>query len=208
MGLTCYREIYAFNYWGGCNGTNAWDSNDPTLYASGTHTGANGATVLTNSGAGWTANQWVGYMLHNVTKNMASFITANDATTVTYNLSGSTVDGGPNMTFDSGDTFFIRRVLVALDQPGRGQGDLLSGAPPVPVAWPNQVSEPIYSWGNTLNGAPVGIGSSYPTIQENRDFFNNTVKPGYVPYRYPHPLVSMNAGSPPPPPTGLRVVGP
>lgn len=202
MELTCYREIYGFTYWGGCNGTNAWDSNEPTLYASGTHTGTNGATALANSGAGWTVNQWVGYILQNATKNMASFITANHSTTVAYNLSGSTIDGGPTMTFDSGDTFFIRKALIALDQPGRGQGNLLSGADPVPVAWPNQALEPIYCWGNTLNGVDVGIGSSYPTIQENRDFFNKTVKPGYVPYRHPHPLVA------PPPPTNLRIVGP
>lgn len=205
MTLTCYREIYAFTYWGGANGTNGWDSNDPTLYASGTHTGASGATVLSTSGTAWTANQWVGYVLYNVASGMASFITGNGASTITYDTDGSSVTGGATMAFNNGDVFQIRKVLVALDQPGRGQGNLISGVPPVPVAWPNQALEPIYSWGNTLNGADVKIGSGYPTVQENRDFFNDTVKPGYVPYTYPHPLVSGT--SPPSPPTGLRVVG-
>ena len=32
-------------------------------------------------------------------------------------------------------------------------------------------------------------------IQEGRDFFNDTQKPGYTPYTYPHPLAT--AASPP-----------
>ena len=34
--------------------------------------------------------------------------------------------GGPNLTFNSGDTYEIYKLLVALDQPGRGKGDLLT----------------------------------------------------------------------------------
>jgi hypothetical protein len=35
-----------------------------------------------------------------------------------------------------------------------------------------------------------------PTIQENRDFYNNTPLPGYQPYIYPHPLVSGTPAAP------------
>ncbi|HEY4952008.1 MAG TPA: hypothetical protein VII71_01320, partial [Verrucomicrobiae bacterium] len=56
------------------------------------------------------------------------------------------------------------------------------------AGWPHEVSEPLYVWGNTLNGNPTGLSSGYPNIQENRDFFNNTPKPGYVPFTFPHPL--------------------
>ena len=136
---------------------------------------------------------------------MASLITSNDATTITYVTDGSTVTGGPVISFSTGDVFQIRKLLVALDQPGRGQGNLLTGDVPGPVLWPNQALEPIYSWSNTLNGAVARISSGYPTIQENRDYFNGTVKPGYVPYTYPHPLVDGVAK--PPAPSNLRVVG-
>ena len=34
-----------------------------------------------------------------------------------------------------------------LDQPGRGQSDLLLGDSPTPV-WLHEASEPVYIWGN------------------------------------------------------------
>jgi len=59
---------------------------------------------------------------------------------------------------------------------------------------PDQIRE-AYFWNNTWNGDPVlptvdsqPYNSLY--IQENRDYFN-LAKPGYTPYPYPHPLVSM-----------------
>jgi hypothetical protein len=83
-----------------------------------------------------------------------------------------------------------------LDQIGRGA---------------NQVSEPLYAWGNTRNGSPVGLvvydlGCSRQAqhLVEGRDYFNNGPRPGYTPYTYPHPLTGGSPG-PPPAPTGLRV---
>lgn len=59
----------------------------------------------------------------------------------------------------------------------------------------NAVSVPAYIWGNTYEGSPVGMvvtGTLSPThIQEGRDFYNGVVKPGYIPYTYPHPLISV-----------------
>jgi len=104
---------------------------------------------------------------------------------------------------------------ACLDQPGRGAGDLLTGGVMNPVntargnvaAWPRQPLEPIYAWGNLLNGVPTNMKSAQPGyLAEGRDFFN-TVKPGYTPYTYPHPLTT-GAGSnnpPPAPPQNLTV---
>src|SRR5438045_2195427 len=43
------------------------------------------------------------------------------------------------------------------------------------------------------------LGAGQRTIKEGRDFFNNTPKPGYTPYTYPHPLTG------PLPPTNLQI---
>ena len=61
---------------------------------------------------------------------------------------------------------------------------------------PSAISKPAYVWGNTLNGAQVGMvvteGASH--VRPGREFFNNgtTAKPGYAPYTYPHPLAAGN----------------
>jgi hypothetical protein len=67
----------------------------------------------------------------------------------------------------------------------------LKGLPGVPVKWPNQVTEPCYSWNNTVleDGTAQNLSSTEPSIKEGRDFFNETAKPGYRPFIYPHPLV-------------------
>ena len=92
-----------------------------------------------------------------------------------------------------------------LDQPGRGESDLLSGTSPTPVGWPNQVSDPTYAWNNTVNGKVSGLVPNDPSVLiQNRDFFNSP-RPGYESYTYPHPLVSGAAATPPPGPTNLKV---
>jgi hypothetical protein len=43
-------------------------------------------------------------------------------------------------------------------------------------------------------------------MQPNREFFNDTPKPGYQPFAYPHPLVDgVAAPTLPPAPTNLTV---
>lgn len=210
--LRVYREFFPFNVWGGAFGTNAWDSNDPHgVYASGIHSGANGATALTKTGAGWTINQWVGYSVLNTMTGRGSYITSNTRDTITYALSDG-FGNGPNLAFNTGDGFEIRKVLIALDQPGRGRGDLITGDPPNVVntmtrtkAWPHQALEPVYSWNNTNNGSNINIGSyGEPTLKEGRDYYDNTPKPGYTPYVYPHPLTR---GLPPPEQTTRNTTG-
>jgi hypothetical protein len=69
-------------------------------------------------------------------------------------------------------------------------------------------AEPMYLWGNTMNGSPWPLtnkattactatcGGAFPItdiVQENRDFFKSTTKPaamsGYTIYTCPHPMV-------------------
>ena len=181
--LTCYREFRPFPFWGGANGNNRLDSNDPHgSYASGSHTGGNGSNTLIVTNAGWKVNQWVGFSVTNTTQRLrtqmgavfhpSSCITANTSDTITFARDDSF--GGANMQFNSGDGFEIYKLLAALDQPGRGKGDLLADKDPeVTGSWPHQVLEPVYAWGNTYNNSrQLDVGSPYPTIQENRDFYN------------------------------------
>lgn len=79
------------------------------------------------------------------------------------------------------------------DQIGRGR-DITLGA--VTDTWattlPTQESVPVYGWDNTINGEPMLMGSAdsdaAEDIQEDRDYFNETERPGYTEYTYPHPL--------------------
>jgi hypothetical protein len=61
--------------------------------------------------------------------------------------------------------------------------------------YPPQALDPAYCWNNTYNSAAMGFfvhtgtcDNNLNHIQENRDYFNNTVKSGYTPYTYPRPL--------------------
>jgi len=99
----------------------------------------------------------------------------------------------------------------ALDQVGWGD----------PSVWTatniTQTLHPVYSWSNTFNGTNVGflvltfgstadaqnnVGLNYavngwqlpcPTnfLQVNREYYNDTPKPGYTPAAYPHPLQGL-----------------
>lgn len=96
------------------------------------------------------------------------------------------------------------------DQVGRGRDQ--AGGYPQP-----QLSDPLYVWGNTLNGNAVGVkphdcqstyvpNGSCTVILANRDYIVGTPKPGYTAYTYPHPLPMARTGSALPPPTDLAVV--
>jgi hypothetical protein len=162
----------------------------------------------------------------NLSSGLFSVVLSNTGNTMTY--IGSTSQTASLlehsvMTFNPGDPFQLHYVYAALDQPGRGSGDLLqdqgletngslytqllnefagfadtsmtgngilvtidtaTGAP----SYPNQAMDPIYCWANTVNGTLAEMSSPYPGIQQGRDFYNDTPKPGYTPFVYPHPL--------------------
>ena len=219
------RANSAFPPFWGANGTDPWDNNNPTMQDSGTASAGSSSGALIDSTKNWTVNQWVGgagnntncaFVIQDVTKGGAtgtannpagySLITRNDATHI-YTL----IDPyGGNVPFATGDTYRIYMVYHMLDQPGMGHGDLLAGGNPGVydtvtggTNWPNEISEPIYVWGNTENGGPFAATQpAYNIIILGRDLING-VKPGYTPLVYPHPLVS---GNPPPPTYTLTVV--
>ena len=208
-------------YWGIANGQNVYDLNAPngtaSYWVAGTHTGPNGADSLTDATKNWTTNQWytptlgVAYIIRNKTKEAAgipaqqSWTLGNSSNTVTF--SHVTFPGKLPLAFDTGDRYEIWKIDRTFDQIGAGKGDLLTGAGPygsttmaTPKAWPNQAIEPCYSWNNKdNNGKLLNLGAGQGTIKEGRDFFNNTPKPGYTPYTYPHPLTG------PLPPTNLQI---
>jgi hypothetical protein len=190
-GLQVYRQFYSYGPpFYGASGDSPWDVNDPQQYDSGTATSATPSTI-TDSTKHWSPNQWVGYSLKRTSDNAVGYITSNTSNTLKL-LTWIPVN------WTTGNQYQIHKTLTILDQPGRGKGDLLTGDPPTPVGWPHQEQEPCYSWNNvhTPTGAHLnfvlGHGS---TIQEGRDFFNDTPMPGYSPYTYPHPLTK---GLPPP----------
>jgi hypothetical protein len=209
--LQAYRLFGYPQHWGYCNGQNPYDDNAPSgrtgYWETGKHTGPNGATVLTDSTKHWTTNQWyepgVVYISRNKTLEAAAsenidkvpaFIVSNTADTVTCSsLTHNAVAFrhiAKQLTFNTGDTYEIWKVIHTLDQPGLGKGDLMRGVPGLPANWPHQIAEPCYSWNNTQNGAAVNLASTEPCIKDGRDFFNGVPKPDYKPYVYPHPLVT------------------
>ena len=206
--LEAKRVTWSFTPWGQANGKNAWDSNVAGgPFASGTATGG-GSLTLTDSRKNWTVNQWAGngYVLLKTSVASGycgSQIVSNTATTLT--IQGN--DGySAQISFTAGDTYEIRRVNEALDQPGKGKGSLVTGTyttPLVPSGWFDEVTDPIYQWGNTSSDktANFRINANESTIRANEHYFS-VAKPGYTPYTYPHPLVSGQV----PAPTNLTVV--
>src|SRR3990167_340029 len=70
--------------------------------ATGTHTGANGASTLTDSSKSFTTNELVNYRIYNTIDGSDGLITANTATTVTATLSG-----GTDNDWDTSDAYII-----------------------------------------------------------------------------------------------------
>jgi hypothetical protein len=204
--LLNFRSFHPFDPWGGADGTNPWDANSPTVFFTGTAAANSSGTTVTVSGANWTTNYWAGYTLRRTTDACNagtlsfSWILSNTSNTITY-VNNGIYPGESATSFCAGDSLEIRKVDHALDQPGRALGSLVTGNPPVPpVGWNNQISEPCYSWNNTTGNAQVNFEAG-PGVRANADFLNNTPKPGYTPYVYPHPLVTEQP-APTPPPSG------
>ncbi len=94
-----------------------------------------------------------------------------------FNGTGSMWDGGTALGTDTAFGY------PALDQVGRGSGDLLTGTFPTKLNdatgttyWPNQSLEPVYIWNNTGGIVPGWGGSEYSNqagtrITANRDYY-------------------------------------
>jgi len=202
--LQNFRNFFPFDPWGGADGTNAWDVNSPSVFFTGTAATNSQNRTVTVTGVSWTPNYWAGYAIRRTSdgcnSGSVSFseILSSTSNTITYADNGG-YPSPASLSFCAGDSFEIRKVLHALDQPGRALGSLIMGTPPIrPGAWNNQVTEPCYSWNNTTGNAPVNF-SAGPGVRANVHYFNNTAKPGYTPFVYPHPLVAAPPPAPPPP---------
>lgn len=82
-----------------------------------------------------------------------------------------------------------------MDQIGVIGGTDLEGVD-VPSVWSNtQTVSAWYEWNNKREGEAnvdfstgFGGGGNFSTIVSGTHYYNDTEKPGYTPYRYPHPL--------------------
>jgi cell division septation protein DedD len=213
-GLGNYRTHMTFPTFGGADGANAWDVNEPNTFFTGTAAANSAGTTETVSGANWSTNQWKGYSVRRLTNlgnlNTVTFamIEGNTSNTITYSDNGGY--SLPSLAFTAGDSLEIRKIRHVLDGIGRGQGSLVTGGVNTtpPAGWNDQVAEPCYSWNNVITdggGAHAKYDVSDPSITLNQDVFNDTVMPGYTPYIYPHPLVT---GEPMPSPTPSATVTP
>ena len=229
--------------WGIADGTSSWDVNDtegngtsveghpPFLFESGTDTSSvNSQGVLHDSTKNWVPNQWAGYSIRNTNPNaegynLGSYIISNTSNTITYYYYPAS-DAARHLIFNAGDTYQIHRVLIMMDQNGRGKADQVIGNRPVNwrtgrASWPHNALEPCFSWNNvyTPNGDVLGFNTrpAQPTTKPNLDYFNlgggfpadttpAAVSSKYTAalngvaytgtFTYPHPLVS---GTQPPP---------
>src|SRR6266508_557195 len=189
--LQNYRNFFAWlgSPWRGASGDNPWDSNDPHgLYESGTCSAGSDRNHIVDLTKNWTTNRWAGFTAKRFSDSQIGYIESN--TNNTLNVFWYT-DSGGGAVWTAGDQYQIRKVLIALDQPGRGAGGLINVNNP---AWPRQALEPCYSWNDrhtpTNTSVDIHKGTGASSLVEGRDFYNNTPMPGYTPYTYPHPLVS------------------
>jgi hypothetical protein len=194
MTLTCYRMNSGDYPWWASDGTDAWDINEPTIFANGTVTAAGNLTV-TDERKNWTPNQWQGYTVRKT--GVGQGYTGSEILSNTGNTLSFKPGHDYSMQFGVGDTYEIRKVIQALDSTGRARGTLITngpgGTPTPPPGWNDQVTEPCYSWDNTN----LNFYSDTSVVRLGEHYFINIPMPGYTPYIYPHPLV---IGSPSPTP--------
>lgn len=174
FGFTVYRTVFGnspFGYCGGLNALDPGDTNDNTVYYSGTLT-ASGLTMtdgtksfpsLTPTGAP--------YSVYDTTQGFVAEVASNTSTTITVQppISESTWSG-----FNNGDAYEVIRSTVCIDQGGRGAGAYISGGSPSPSSALNQALDPVYEWDDTvenLNGVQVITDTA--RIIANRDYYTD-----------------------------------
>jgi hypothetical protein len=196
------RMIYNFGApFFGANGATHWDYNatEPDgshvsghpayLFASGTLSSVSNGDpyTLTDSTKNWSWNRWRGYSIRRPSDGATAVISANTKNRLW-------IEQWHSQRFAVGNRYEIRKAIRVLDQPGLGAqvGTMNRNYP----RWMQQATEPCYSWNNrdqNNNLLNFTAASGGATIIAGRDYFNNTPMPGYTPYTYPHPLVSMAA---------------
>ncbi len=170
-----YRNVYNSSPWGYCGGLNAqdpWDTNDNTVYYSGTITTAS-SLVMTDPSKSWTINELMPtgapYTVYDTTRGFMAEIASNtgDTITVTAPIPESTWTG-----FANGDSYEIIRATVCADQGGRGQGNYISGATP-PSGALNEAIDPVYEWGDSVPHFKY-VTTQSARIIANRDYYTDS----------------------------------
>jgi hypothetical protein len=170
----------------GDGGSNRDGNQAISNHGTGTHTGSNGASVLTDSTATWSTSELMtgtgveAFWIYNLTAGTSAQITANTGTTVTTS---------PSLTWNNGDSYKITPGYPLRDQIGTEQDAfewLTTTTTP-----PTQTQRPFEYSSNTMNGSPSGVSipstSSY-WVKDGRDITNRA--PSYTLLAYPHPLVT------------------
>jgi hypothetical protein len=182
INFAVYRNVYNSGPWGYCGGLNAqdpWDTNDNTVYYSGTITTASGLT-MTDASKSWTTNQFIPtgapYTVYDTTQGFMSEVASNTTDTITVRapISESTWSA-----FANGDNYEVIGAKICADQGARGQGNYVSGSTPSPSSTLNQALDPVYEWDDTIASL-----SSQATFQgtdriiANRDYYTDNWKGG------------------------------
>jgi len=128
------RTWRADSPWGPCDGSGAFDQNDGTTYYSGTvgsvSMSGDEYSVADSGSLGLSANQLVPnsgdpYSFHDVTQDFGFEIGSNTSSAFTSFF--SCYENGCSAAPAAGDSFQILRASACMDQPGRGQGQLVEG---------------------------------------------------------------------------------
>jgi hypothetical protein len=171
--------------------TKSWT---PNQWVGGLAGNANVSFVIQDTSQGGT-NEWTYGIIYSNTANTIWTSQSHDLN------SSSTV----YINWTNGDGYAIYPVYHCPDQTGLGYpSDLIAdesnnGIPSNTVthalsSWPHESSEPFYQWGNINSDTNMAIGNnagtalSFPIVILNRDYYDNTTKPGYTPAAYPDPL--------------------
>jgi hypothetical protein len=192
--LAVFREFRPTSDFGQAVGNNIWDANDtegngtfvkghaPHLFESGTATTSAAGGRLIDNTKNWVPNQWAGYSIKRANINAGANIISNTSNTISYYYYTDNTGKFKPLIFNAGHKYQIHKVLIALDQNGRGKGDLLSGNPAINTStgaanWPHQALEPCYSWNNVYaaNGHELGFrsgASGQTTTKPGVDYFN------------------------------------
>jgi hypothetical protein len=180
ISITVYRNVYtATSGWGACGGSSPYDTNDGTVYYSGTTTsGSSGSTMYdTSKNFGNLTPAGAPYSVYDVTRGFWAEVASNTATSIT--IQGSIPE--QNNSFNVGDSYQILRATVCADQAGRGQGNYISGlinsvlqltGSPGPL---NQALDPIYEWNDSVN-KPTNygnVGTDTGRTIANRDWYTD-----------------------------------
>jgi hypothetical protein len=222
-----YRCGTYYQYWGGITGVNPLDTNNPANFSGPVfvtnHIGANASKFLVLGGN--VATNYIGYTVVNQntklppTGMVPTNITGSSVTNFGEIVSGTYVASNNTTSFilrapeyistefNTGDPVaFYLPCPGGIDMVGTGlSGYLPRTSAGEPLSFPTNAIEPLYSWGNTCNGVDAGFVPADPIIVTNVHYFNDTPKPGYSPFTYPHPLTLLGMNILPAP-TNLRIV--